>query len=158
MSTSLDQYHDVIIPPAVGSFPLAEGWYMLFALIAALALYLGINALRAYLRNSYRREALIELRLIRTIDDDRVHFHRLLELLRRTALAAYGRERIAALDGKKWWSFLDEEEKLFTIEHRQAADGLLYSEHLPTSELLTSFEQGCERWIRQHKRGEHDHL
>ena len=158
MSTSLDQYHDVIVPPAIGLFPLAEGWYMLLALITALSLYLAINALRAYLRNSYRREALAESRVIHALKDDGARFHRLLKLLRRTAVAAYGREKIAALDGKVWWSFLDEEQELFTAEHVQAAQKLLYRDIIPASELVISFEQACERWIRQHKRDDHDHL
>jgi len=158
MSTSLDQYHDVIIPPAVGLFPLAEGWYMLLALIAALFIYLGVNALRVYLHESYRREALAELSLIHRLEDDSVRFHRLLRLLRRTALAAYGRERIAAMEGEAWWSFLNSQKRLFTDEHREVADQLLYRETVPVSRAVISFEQACERWIREHHKGEHDHF
>lgn len=58
--------------------------------------------------NRYRREALAELdRLTRTSPPPRQLSVNLALLVRRTALAAFPREQVAALTGAAWLSFLD---------------------------------------------------
>ena len=66
---------------------------------------------RRWKRNAYRREALAELDRIENAlaGDGAAHLllPRLPELLKRTALAAYGRGEVASLSGKSWLDFLD---------------------------------------------------
>ncbi len=101
---SLDRLHDIVTPPPVPWWPQAPGWYVVGTVALVL---LGVAAWAAaarWQRNRYRREALTELgRLPR--DGDLVPA--LAELLKRVALAAFPRDRVAALTGKPWLRFLN---------------------------------------------------
>jgi len=62
-------------------------------------------------RNHYRREALAELDRIQLAwtkeDSPLTSLPRLPVLIKRAALAAYGREAVASLSGEEWLEFLD---------------------------------------------------
>jgi Domain of unknown function (DUF4381) len=94
-------------PSSVGWWPPALGWW----LAAALVLVVGaaiIAALRWWRapERRYRRAALRELRLIRASAVRGTAAARAIEnLLRRYALALYGRERVARLSGATWLEF-----------------------------------------------------
>ncbi len=110
-ATSIDRLHDILVPAPVPWWPPAPGWWwvMGFALVILSAL-----ALRAFVRwqhNRYRREALGELTALEaSLKDPAQRSAALLdlsELLKRTALTAYPRTRVAGLTGAEWSSFLD---------------------------------------------------
>jgi Domain of unknown function (DUF4381) len=104
--TSLDRLHDVVAPPPVPWWPPAPGWYWVLGFLVAIALVLALKALIRWQHNRYRREALAELG---TIDQARPSeaVVSLAELLKRTALSAWPRQEIAALNGPRWFEFLD---------------------------------------------------
>ena len=95
-------------PPPLGWWPLAPGWWGLMALLL-LAL-----ALAAWLRKRrqqpsvkrWQRVALRELEQLRSTDNDATLAHGLQLLLRRYAIARYGREAVAALSGEAWIAFV----------------------------------------------------
>ena len=92
-------------PPPPGWWPPAPGWWIL----AALAVALAGGALRRWRspRRRLRRVALRELRRIGSADVDLRHSARAIEnLLRRYAIAVFGRERVARLTGEAWLAFL----------------------------------------------------
>lgn len=110
-ATSLDRLHDIIEPAAAGWWPLAPGGQIVLALAA---LILVIVLLRAFIRwqhNSYRREALKELKHLLTAYDNSTHSRESLvamaALLKRTALTAFPREQVAGYTGAAWFAFLD---------------------------------------------------
>ena len=110
LAAALAALHDIQLPPPVGIFPLAPAWW---ALGAALALAVGLGAAAVLCRRrSLRRLALVELAAIeRRYRDgaDRVELAGSLSaLLRRTALARFEAERVAALHGEPWLEFLSE--------------------------------------------------
>jgi hypothetical protein len=73
--------------------------------LLGLALAAGLRLWRDPVRGR-RRAALRELALIRSRDDGPVSTARALEnLLRRYALAQFGRERVAGLGGRRWLDF-----------------------------------------------------
>src|SRR5262245_52349452 len=102
-SASLARLHDIVVPPAVGWWPPAPGWYWLlgFAVLAALALLL--HGFAVWQRNRYRREALAELATLERQACDRKTRDGvpagISELLKRTALTAFPRPRVASLSG-----------------------------------------------------------
>ncbi len=95
-------------PPPPGWWPPAPGWWVLAALAVALA---GGALWRWHTpRRRLRRAALRELRRIGSADADLRHSAGAIEnLLRRYAMAVFGRERVARLTGAAWLAFLGTE-------------------------------------------------
>lgn len=92
-------------PPPPGWWPPAPGWWalaILLAIIVAAALYWRRRpAVRL------RRIALRELHNLEAADIDDSEFARSLEhLLRRFALARFGRDAVAELSGERWIAFI----------------------------------------------------
>lgn len=92
-------------PPPPGWWPPAPGWWVLA--LALLLLFAGLGYWLRHPRNRLRRIALRELKRLETRSvDDAVLASELEHLLRRYAIAAYGRETVAQLSGADWLAFL----------------------------------------------------
>lgn len=92
-------------PAAPGIWPLAPGWWILLAL-----LFVGLGTLIYRARRQatkLSRAALQELKQLETkpINDTQLAIE-LERLLRRYAIAAYGRETVASLSGAAWLEFV----------------------------------------------------
>lgn len=102
---------DLHLPEAVGWWPPAPGWWLLFALLTALLLYALARASRRWRRARARRVALKELARLKRAhraDPDPVGLGiRLSELLRRASLAYAPRHTVAGLTGRQWLEWLD---------------------------------------------------
>ena len=95
----LSNLRDLALPPEVSLWPPAPGWWIVAAAALAAAVILSAAAAARYRRNAYRREARRQL--------DTVDPGGLSTVLKRTALAAWPREQVAALTGSAWLAFLD---------------------------------------------------
>lgn len=101
-------------PPPAGWWPLAPGWWVLLMLLVLTISLLVYWQTRPHLR--LRRIALRELNNLQTSITDDSNLARDLEhLLRRYAVARYGRDTVASLSGERWIAFV--------IEHGGAAWG-----------------------------------
>jgi hypothetical protein len=103
-TTLIDLLNELVEPPEpapVAMTPQTWGWAVLAALLALAVAWLGWRAWRHWRANAYRRAALAELA---AAGDDPAT---IAEILRRTALAAWPRERVASLTGHDWLAFLD---------------------------------------------------
>jgi hypothetical protein len=98
---SLDNLREIILPPPVPWWPLAPGWWMLFAAIALAALAFAFRFFWRWRANAYRRAALRELAIAGDVPA-------IAEILKRTALVAYPRNDVAALSGAAWLAWLAE--------------------------------------------------
>lgn len=142
---SLANLHDILLPSPVPWWPPAPGWYVILALLIVLG---GVLALRWWLRrraNAYRREALALA--------DSVTPAELPELLKRVALSAWPRERVAALANKPWWDFFARSGgAAFPEEQGRALSRLSYD---PNAELDADGERAlrsaARRWIGSHR-------
>jgi len=97
----MNELRDISLPDPVSWTPQTWAWYLLFAVVVAavgVAAWLFIRHRRA---NRYRRLALAEI-------DRMGAWHVLPALVKRVALQAWPRERVAALTGPEWLAFLDE--------------------------------------------------
>ena len=104
---SLDRLHDIVVPRPVPWWPPAPAWYVLAA-IAGVAIALAAWRIgRWWFRNRYRRAALAELASLQRQSTQPQTLPALAVLLKRTALAAYPRDRVASLTGSAWREFLD---------------------------------------------------
>jgi flagellar biosynthesis/type III secretory pathway M-ring protein FliF/YscJ len=104
--TSLDRLHDVVAPPAAPWWPPAPAWDWLLAAAVLALILLAALALRHWLRNRYRHEALLELARLEAAQQPEF-LEGLAELLKRAALSAWPREEVASLTGPEWLAFLD---------------------------------------------------
>lgn len=89
-------------PEPISMWPATEGWLWLGGALAAGLAWLAWRMIKRWRAGAYRRAA---LRALEGADNDAA---RIALVLRRTALAAYPRARIAALHGEAWLRFLDQ--------------------------------------------------
>ena len=109
--TSLNNLHDIVVPDPIPWLPPAPGWYALGLAGLLLLIWFCANSYLAWKRNRYRREALAALdrfeKELAVTTQYRKILAQLPQLVKRTALAAYGRARVASLVGSDWLAFLD---------------------------------------------------
>ena len=159
---SLGNLHDIVVPLAVSWWPLAPGWY---AVVAVLVVLLGWAAQRTavrHRRNAYRREARRAIAALRANAREPANVQRavldLAVLLRRVALTAYPRTRVAPLTGAEWLRFLDDTGAteafsgapgacLTTAVYGRAGRG---ANPLPPEPLGELFD-AAEAWVRSHR-------
>jgi hypothetical protein len=159
-ATSLSNLRDIVLPPPVSWWPLAWGWYLVAALLLAGLAWGLVRRWRRRRANRYRELALLELDALSAAIADAAKRPRALAalpvLLKRVALAAWPRGRVAGLSGEAWWHFLDESgadsalgkvqgPRLDRLSYGREPDaGLSESE---TKRLL----QAVRAWIRSHR-------
>jgi hypothetical protein len=148
---SLDRLHDIVTPPPVPWWPPAPGWYVVGGVGLVL---LGVAAWAAVGRwwaGRYRRAALRELD---QLPRGGKVVPAVAELLKRTALAAFPRDRVASLTGDRWLQFLNATGRTedFTrypgtvLGDAQYQPGpVLTDEHESTLLLI------ARHWIRHHR-------
>jgi len=137
----LDLLEPVPEPAPISMWPQTIGWLWLSLIVLFALGYIGYRLARYRRRTAYRRAALAELA---TYPDDNA----LALLIRRTALAAYPRARVASLSGRAWLSFLDR-----TGSGSSFTDGpgksLATAPYRDTA-AETGARQAVSRWIRHH--------
>ena len=147
---------DIPLPQPLSLLP--QTWPSRIAIALLLAAAIAAVWRIAHQRhvNRYRREALAELgRIEQAVDADKAPAElvtRLAVLVRRTALAAFPRERIAPLAGPAWLSFLDS-----TYDGSEFSEGpgrLLasapYQRIAPDGGEVRSLAAVVRRWIGEH--------
>lgn len=112
-SPTLAQLRDIHLPPAIGFWPLAPGWYILGFLVILLMILFGMHCMRRYQQGKAKRQALcllkqVEAHFLQHQDAQKVCIQ-LSELLHRVALAYYPRRDVASLHGEKWIKFLNQQ-------------------------------------------------
>jgi hypothetical protein len=106
----LGRLDDIVEPAPVSWMPETIGWGVLAAVIAIVALAAGWRWFLRWRRDGYRREALtvlMDIEATARARQDGSNAAAVAGLVRRTALAAYGRETVAPLIGEAWLDFLD---------------------------------------------------
>jgi hypothetical protein len=92
-------------PAAPGWWPLAPGWWGLFFLLLVGIVVVWLRQRRPQVR--LRRAALRELARLDTSTPNDVDLAReLTHLVRRYAVARYGRDTVATLSGRRWIDFV----------------------------------------------------
>jgi Domain of unknown function (DUF4381) len=145
MSAPLDGLHDFYQSPPPAWTPQTVGWYVLFAITGLFIIWLAVHFITRWFANRYRREALRELALLEP--------NQFSELLKRTALAVWPRERVASLSGDSWLMFLNESAGDDAFHHSPAnriEEIALRPEPL-TSEDEHALRAAVAAWIRGHR-------
>jgi hypothetical protein len=97
----LDRLAEPLEPAPVSMVPQTAGWTVLAVLLALFLAWFAWRWVKRWRANAYRRAALAELD---AAGDDPAT---VADILRRTALAAWPRDRVASLSGADWLRFLD---------------------------------------------------
>ncbi|MAV74010.1 MAG: hypothetical protein CBB81_06490 [Cellvibrionales bacterium TMED21] len=99
----LSQLEPNRLPPEIGFWPLATGWWVLIAIVAAAGAVALVYALRRHRKNAYRRAGLSRLLELENNAGSAVE---LSETLKIVALNAFPQAQVAGLSGNKWRDFL----------------------------------------------------
>jgi hypothetical protein len=145
VTAPLDNLHDFYQPPPPAWTPQTIGWYVVFAVIALLAMWIIIHSLRRWLANGYRREALRELALLQP--------EQFSTLLKRTALSAWPRDKVASLSGEAWLNFLNEsaENNSFHQTPGNRIEEIALRSQTLSSEDEQTLRKITAEWIRRHR-------
>ena len=151
LDASLDNLNDIIIPQAVGYFPLAPGWYVVGLLVLSLLFHFLFLFFSTYKKNLYRREALEELEHF--TKQNKEEAIELLSLAKRVAIVAFGRETIAKLSSTSWWDFMQEHSKVrVSSQLRENIEKILYDRGYECSSSdYTDIKTFVLLWIKTHK-------
>ena len=157
---SLQNLNDIVLPGAVGWWPLASGWYYLIGLLLLGLAWLMYRVVKDWNRNRYRRAALTQLELLandtRDADKRDASLRQLPILLKRTALSVYPRGGLASLTGKNWHDFLNSKvsKASFTESQLDLMDDISYSVgDLNRVDAKTADELfgACRLWLKHHE-------
>ena len=145
MTAPLNKLHDFYQPPPPSWTPQTIGWYVVFAFMGLLILWMMIHRIRNWLRNRYRRNALRELAFLQP--------DQFSTLLKRTALAAWPREKVASLSGDAWLQFLNESGKsdLFLRKPGSRIEEIALRSETLSSEDEQALRKPTAKWIRSHR-------
>ena len=94
--TSLELLRDIVQPPPVSWWPPAVGWWIVLAILSTALAVRAARGWRRWLQNRYRRVALQAIAEATTVSE-------IADVLKRTALVAYGRSDVARLTGPRWY-------------------------------------------------------
>ena len=145
MSAPLDALHDFYQPPPPSWMPQTIGWHVVFVLVAAIVLWTAVHLIKKWFANRYRREALRELALLPP--------EQFSALLKRTALTAWPREKVASLSGDAWLDFLNKSvgEGLFHDAPASHIEELAFQPGSISSEDEQTMRRIAATWIRRHR-------
>jgi hypothetical protein len=146
---------ELSVPVEVSLVPQTAAWYLLVAALVAAMTGALIRAVQRYRRDAYRRAALAELARLRKGAagvDRAAALVQLPELLKRCALVAFSRERVAGLSGARWHTFLQHSAPGALGDDAISALSQLVLEggdELPPQMERDLFD-GVEQWLRRH--------
>jgi Ca-activated chloride channel family protein len=143
--------HDLVMPQKIAMLPQTSGWIVVGLWLLGMTVLLVMKVVVRYRENRYRREALKSLHRLRsqTEADSTSEAQEIAVLLKRTALAAYPRTRVASLHGSDWAEFLTTTTNDDPAV-ASAAPSLGRSSYDPDADSADLYD-GAEAWIRKHR-------
>jgi hypothetical protein len=135
-------------PPPPGWWPLAPGWWAvgtIGVLLIAGAIWWWRNP-----RLTRQRKALHELQRIRDQLNDQqdiaITARAIQNLLRRYAIAVFGRDRVAQLTGNAWLTFLNDHGGAPSADAGQSLLAIAFGGP-PTEQEIECHRNRCEQWF-----------
>lgn len=138
----INQLAEVPAPEPVSMTPQTPGWVVLGAVLVAVLLWLARRWWLHYQANAYRRAALNELK------DAGGDAATISAVLKRAAIAAYGRTEVAALTGSEWQAFLNRTGGDFSGDTGAALVSAAYAQTPIQSEDLGT---RARHWVAHHQ-------
>jgi hypothetical protein len=143
-SQPLADLHDIVAAPAAHWWPLAPAWYLLALLVLAVLISSAVVAWRWHQRRVIRNAALRALRL------PLADMNAITLILKQACLGYFDADRIAALTGPGWFSFLAQQLPRQSAANQRDALLLLaqqaYQQHAEASSA--EYQQLARYWLR----------
>lgn len=145
MTAPLDNLHDFYQPPQPAWIPQTAGWYVVFAIVGLLIVWAILHAIRGWHANRYRRESLRELA---NIAPDQFS-----ALLKRAALSAWPRSKVASLSGGAWLDFLNQTASMSSFHSApgKSIEEISLRATVMSMEDEQALRQVVAEWIRRHR-------
>ena len=140
----------LIEPDPIGYSFNTPGWYIVMGIILLAMVVFAIYQYRKYLKNAYRRNALVQIENMAKRNEAGLAFeiNRMLKIL---AIQLFGRERVAALCGKEWFVFLHS-----TMKSEEEPDFDAFAQAIYNSDYVLSDTQKTQlidfstSWVKKH--------
>lgn len=142
----IDTLNDVEAPAPISMLPQTGGWIVAAVLLAALLIWLALRWHRRYKAEAYRRAGVAALKALPVSDLAGAEI-----LLRRTAIAGFGRARVAGLQGEDWLTFLETTCPGAGF-HSEAGRSLAAAPYAPSAAQAPEARALAARWIGHHRR------
>ncbi len=139
---------DIIEPELIPYTFNTLGWYILFALMVIIVLLILMMLWVRWKKNKYRRDAVL---FVQNCQSEHVvlEINRLMKL---TALRLWNREKLASLQGIKWYEFLN------STMNNAYADTHLFEQMAQANysskcddEITRAFKEFSIIWFKKHK-------
>lgn len=141
---NLDRMHDIVVPEPIPWWPVAPGWYAVFAVVLCAAIFLAYRFWRRWHANAYRREALRELA-------NATGVFAISELLRRTALVVVARPTVAAQASSSWPRWLESAAPVAMSERVRMQLALGPYDPTDSASDVGELKQYAAKWIERHR-------
>ena len=144
-SAGIERLHDFVQPPPPSWMPQTIGWYIVFALAALVLAWQALKWYRAWRKDRYRRQALAELA--------NTSPEQLSALLKRTAMSAWPRSRVASLTGGEWLRFLNDsaDKPLFEASPANSIEDTAFGKTPLSRAEADELRRTSGEWIRRHR-------
>lgn len=149
----LTKLHDIHLPPTIGWWPMAYGWYVLLIILLLITSLLIAFWYRRYHYSRAKKQA---CKLLHTYEQEyqrqgnaAITCAKISELLRRVALAYFPRQKVANLQGEAWINFLNQTAKNINFNDvRQHLLEFPYQNQVQEINLKPLFTRAYA-WIKQ---------
>jgi len=158
----MQEQQDIQLKPLIEPTPVeftmdTIGWKVLFVLIAMMVLYAIYKYYLHYKSNQYRRDAIAKITVIQSNPELSlpVFITQIMFQLKQTALYAFGRKKVASLEGNQWFQFLEENAKGVNFNNYQnAISEAIYKDEVSEESNFNKeeFVKTSINWIRNHAR------
>ncbi len=156
----MDQQVGKLIEPPPVPFSFKEpGWYVLGGLLLLLVALITWLLLKHYRENLYRKHALqflnSEAQTLLQAKEFNLLVYQTQMLIKRIAMARYGRKNVSGLRGGQWITFINStwREKSFNNNDEILLTQNIYATGQPISaDEAAKFANKARRWIKKHKR------
>lgn len=159
----LDQLRDIHAPPTLEAIQLAPGWWVLIGLLFVFLIFIAYRTYKKRKSLAILKPANEELRNIAALTPNNHAVAKLSGLLKRICLIYFNQSQVAALSGKTWVEFLNQEfgRTFFDEEQQQLFSSFAYQKEQQLDDnawqqLICNSQLAIDTIIRQSVRN-HKH-
>ena len=158
----MQEQQDIQLKPLIEPTPVeftmdTIGWKMLFFVLLISVLYGIYKCYLHYKSNQYRRDAIVKIAAIESDSELSIpeFITQIMFQIKQTALFAFGRKKVASLEGNQWLQFLEENAKGASFsKYQNAISEAIYKDEVSEESNFNKeeFVKTSINWIRNHAR------